>query len=373
MSISSGIPIDRSLGYESAGVDTTREEEGLSRLIQHVQRTWPPAGSLGEVKLPVGYFANVVDIGGIGIAITTDGVGTKVLIAQMLHRYDTIGIDCVAMNVNDLLCVGATPVTMVDYLAVQKAEPDMLEQIAVGLCEGARQARVSIPGGEIAQMSEIIRGVAGGAVDGFGFDLAGSAIGTVPLDRILVGEHIEPGDVVIGVESNGVHSNGLTLARRALLEKGRLTLDAEIAELGRSLGDELLRPTHIYVAEALEVINSGVDLKALMHVTSDGLLNLTRVKSPTGYVIDFLPPPPAVFRLIQEKGEETEEEMFRVFNMGIGFCFVVTPADADRVIRIAESNGKRAYCIGHTTRDESQQVFVKPYGIVGRGKRFYRE
>ena len=367
--MSRATPDHRSAGYEAAGVDTTQEEEGLHRLIQRVQRTWPLAGSPGAVQLPVGYFANVVDIGGIGVAITTDGVGTKVLIAQLMHRYDTIGIDCVAMNVNDLICVGATPVTMVDYLAVQRADPDFFDQIAIGLCEGARQAGVSIPGGEIAQLHEIINGVR----EGYGFDLAGSAIGTVPLDRIVIGRDIEEGDVLIGLESNGIHSNGVTLARQALLERGKLSLDASLPELGYTLGEELLRPTHIYVSEALEILRSGLGVKALIHITSDGLLNLTRVNSETGYLIEDLPPVPPVFGLIQHYGQVTDEEMFRVFNMGIGFCFVVSPEHADAVLQIAQAHGKRAHRIGFAVRDAAQQVFVKPYRIVGRDKRFYRE
>ena len=185
--------------YRDAGVDTDEADAGLARLTRRIVQTWPPAGAFGAVKLDIGYFANVVDIGGQGIAITTDGIGSKAMIASMLGRYDTVGIDCVAMNVNDLICVGATPVSMVDYLAIEKAEAAVIDAISVGLCAGARMAGISISGGETAQLKDMING----------FDLAGTAIGHVPLERIIVGEGIREGDVVIGIDSSGIHSNGL--------------------------------------------------------------------------------------------------------------------------------------------------------------------
>src|SRR2546428_5459795 len=258
------------VAYRAAGVDTEREEIALERLIRKIRPTWSLGDGTGSVKLDIGYFANVLDIGGIGLAISTDGVGTKVIIAQMVGKYDTIGIDCVAMNVNDLLCVGATPVSMVDYLAVQELNPDMVEAIAEGLSTGARSANISISGGEIAQLRDIVKGYR----EGYGFDLAGTAIGTVPLDKILVGGSIEPDDVVLGLRSTGVHSNGLTLARR-LLKKYRPT--THFSDLGRSLGEELLTPTRIYAREVVDILKSDIDVKALMHITSDGFLNLLRV------------------------------------------------------------------------------------------------
>src|SRR5213593_3989503 len=172
--------------YDAAGVDTEREEAGLARLVRRIEETWPRTG-VGTVALPVGYFANVIDIGGTGLAITADGVGTKLVVAQMLGRYDTLGIDCVAMNVNDLLCVGARPLSMVDYIAIDRADAAILDGIAIGLTVGARQAGVSISGGEISQLPDMVRG----------FDLVGTAVGIVPLDHILVGQDLRPGDRVI--------------------------------------------------------------------------------------------------------------------------------------------------------------------------------
>ena len=203
--------------YGSAGVDADAVEAGLAGLVRHIRATWP-AGTegLGAIKSRLGYFASVIDFGGMGIAICTDGIGTKALIAQMTGRYDTVGIDCVAMNVNDLICVGARPVTLVDYIAVERAQPAMLEALGVGLAEGARLAGVSVSGGEIAEMRDVIKG----AVSGMGFDLAGTAVGLVDLDAVNVGAAVRPGDSIIGIASSGIHSNGLTLARRVFFESG---------------------------------------------------------------------------------------------------------------------------------------------------------
>src|SRR5271166_4996157 len=217
--------------HKAAGVDIAAAQSGLDRIIEQVKGTWPASDGIGAVKLDIGYFANVIDIGGIGLAITTDGVGSKSIIAQMLRRYDTIGIDCVAMNVNDVICVGAQPISMVDYIAVDRADADMLGAIAIGLAAGAKQAGISISGGEISQLKDVIRG----------FDLIGMAVGIVPLDRLITGRDLAPGDVIIGLESSGIHSNGLTLARHALFERARLSVDHVFPELGIPLGEELLQ------------------------------------------------------------------------------------------------------------------------------------
>jgi phosphoribosylformylglycinamidine cyclo-ligase len=352
--------------YQDAGVDTEREEEGLRLLVSRIKKTWPGGKGFGSVKLDIGYFANVIDLGGIGLAISADGVGTKVLIAQMMDRYDTVGIDCVAMNVNDIICVGARPVSMVDYIALQDPKPRLLDEMAIGLCEGARMANISISGGEIAQLQDIIKG----PKEGYGFDLAGMAVGTVTLDKIIVGEKIDDGDAIIGLESNGIHSNGATLARRVFFQQNHFTCRSEFPELDCPLGAELLKPTHIYVREVMEMLDLGLDIKALAHITSDGFLNLTRVISPVAYHIEALPPIPPIFELIKKHGRVTDEEMFTVYNMGIGFCIVVSPKDADRVISIARSHGKRAHRIGYATPDELRRVHVREKGLVGQGKKF---
>jgi len=353
--------------YKEAGVDTDQADSGLQRLIKRVQSTWPATGSMGAVQLDIGYFANVINLGHTGLAICTDGIGSKAIIAQLMDKYDTVGIDCVAMNVNDLICVGARPLSMVDYIAVQTAKSDMLDQLSIGLVEGARMAKISISGGEISQIKDIISGVR----EGYGFDFVGMAVGDVPLDRVNIGRDVSAGDIVIGIESNGIHSNGVTLARHAFFERNSFRLDHRFNDLGTTLGEELLKPTYIYVNEVLEVFERVPGIKAMVHITSDGLLNLTRVAAPVGYRIDHFPAPPPIFELIQRYAEVDTAEMFQVYNMGIGFCLVVDPGDVDTTLAIVRSHGRRASVIGHAVADPLKQVWLKDE-IVGRGKRFYR-
>jgi phosphoribosylformylglycinamidine cyclo-ligase len=278
----------------------------------------------------------------------------------MMRKYDTIGIDCIAMNVNDLLCVGAKPVSLVDYIAVEKADAAMLDGIAIGLAEGARQSNISITGGEISQLRDVVRG----------FDLVGTAVGTVPLDRILIGRDLRPGDRVIGIPSSGIHSNGMTLTRRVFFEQAGAKIDTYFPELGCTLGEELLRPTSIYVPEIIEILDKILSLKSLMHITGDGLLNLPRVDAEIGFVIDDLPEPPPLFGLIEKLGGVARAEMFDVYNMGIGFCVVVAEADADATLAILARHGRKASVIGHAVADPSKSVQLPHEKLIGTGKRF---
>jgi phosphoribosylformylglycinamidine cyclo-ligase len=358
--------------YVEAGVDTNREEEALRRLVQQVRRTWPPHG-LGRVMLDIGYFANVIELGGLGLALTADGVGTKVLIAQMMNKYDTVGIDCVAMNVNDLLCVGATPISMVDYLALDEPDPEKVEALARGLAEGAEQANISIAGGEMAQLRDIITGFKTDHAmmpKPLAFDLAGMAVGTVLLDKIIIGQNIESGDAVIGIESNGIHSNGLSLARHVFFDKRAYSIGHTLPGLPHSLGEELLKPTYIYVKEILDILRQGISVKALIHITSDGFLNLTRVESKASYVIEQLPPRPDIFSLIHELGQIESEEMFSVYNMGIGFCIIVPEREIEQVISIVGDHQKKAYRIGYAIADGQAQVEIRSEKLLGKGKKF---
>jgi phosphoribosylformylglycinamidine cyclo-ligase len=346
--------------YRDAGVNTDEADAGLKKLTGRITQTWPAANSMGAVQLDIGYFANVIDICGQGIAITTDGIGSKAIIATMLRKYDTVGIDCVAMNVNDIICVGAKPVSMVDYIAIEEVHADILDAISVGLCVGAKSAGISISGGETAQLKGMVSG----------FDLAGTAIGHVALDKILVGQNIQEGDVLIGIESNGIHSNGLSLARRAFLELHHYKLSHKFDELSSDLGTELLRPTHIYVQEVLELLSRVNSVKALVHITSDGFLNLTRVKSDVGYIIDALPPIPPIFSIIERLGRVDTTELFSVFNMGIGFCAVVPEADVNIAISILSSKGKKAHRIGYAVSDPDRRVVLQQHALIGQGKHF---
>ena len=286
--------------YARAGVDTSRADRAISGLVD-VLRTID-TGKPSRSVLRSGHYAAVIDLNGIGLALSTDGVGSKVIVAEQLGRYDTVGIDCVAMNVNDLVCVGAEPIALLDYIAVEDADPEVLRQIAVGLKEGAEQAGVEIPGGELAQLPELIRGHPSPR----GFDLAASSFGIVALDAIVTGEAIVPGDAVIGLPSNGLHSNGYTLARRAFPD-----LEEAPAELGgATVGDELLRPTAIYVRAALDLLRSDtIDVHGLAHITGDGFLNLPRLSDSVGWSIDSPPPVPPVCELIAERGSVSPKDM----------------------------------------------------------------
>jgi phosphoribosylformylglycinamidine cyclo-ligase len=346
-------------GYKEAGVDVAEADRGLANIVGRITATWPQSG-LGQVQLPIGYFANVIDVGGVGLAIGTDGVGSKAIVAEMMKTYDTVGIDCVAMNVNDLLCVGARPLSMVDYIAVERADAAVLDGIAIGLTEGARQAGVSITGGEISQLGDVVRG----------FDLVGTAVGLVPLDRILVGRDLVPGDRVIGIASSGLHSNGFTLTRRVFFDIAKVGIDHVFPELGCPLGEELLRPTHIYVPEILELLDAIGSIKALIHITGDGLMNLPRVAAEVGFVIDAMPEPPPIFELIEKLGGVSRAEMLEVYNMGIGFCVILPDRDVDAALAILKRHRRQAWVIGSVAADPEKTVRLPREKLVGRGKTF---
>jgi phosphoribosylformylglycinamidine cyclo-ligase len=348
--------------YKQTGVDTAEADAGLNHIIARVKGTWPKAG-MGRVVLPIGYFANVIEMDGVGIALCTDGVGSKTIIAEMMKKYDTIGIDCIAMNVNDIICVGAKPVSLVDYIALQSTDATMLDAIGAGLCEGAKLAQISISGGETAQLKDVVKG----------FDLVGTAIGRVDLDKVIDGGEVRGGDVVIGVRSNGVHSNGLSLARKAFFENNHYPIDHKFDVLDTTIGEELLQPTHIYVPEALEILERVGGLRALVNVTSDGLLNLTRVAAAVGFEIDHLIEPHPIFSLIQQHAKVDDSEMFEVFNMGVGFCYVVDPADADLTISILKKHDRLAQQIGCAVADCAKTVRIPERKLAGRHKRFWKE
>lgn len=348
--------------YRASGVDTAEADAGLGHIVRRVAATWPRHGT-GRVVLPIGYFANVIEMDGIGVALCTDGVGSKTIIATMMGKYDTIGIDCVAMNVNDMICVGAKPVSLVDYIAIDHADAAMLDAVAAGLCAGAGMAGVSISGGETAQLKDIVRG----------FDLVGMAVGRVDLDKVVCGRQVKAGDVVIGVRSDGIHSNGLSLARRTFFERHKYGVDHRFDEVSVTLGEELLRPTAIYVPEAMEILQHLSGVNALINITSDGLLNLARVDAGVGFEIDRLIEPHPIFSLIQHHAKVPDSEMFEVFNMGIGFCYVVDPAAADAAIAILARHGRLAQRIGHAVADPEKRVRVLERNLVGAHKTFRPE
>jgi len=340
--------------YARAGVDTDRTGRAIAGLVE-VLRTIDP-GRPSRSVVGSGHYAAVIALDErTGLALSTDGVGSKVIVAEQLERYDTVGIDCVAMNVNDLVCVGAEPLALLDYIALEDADPDVLRQIAVGLKAGAEQAGVEIPGGEVAQLPELIRGHPSPR----GFDLAASAFGVVQLDSLITGERIAPDDAVIGLPSSGLHSNGYTLARRALPDLGE--------PFGHhTVGDELLVPTVIYVRAALDLIRS-CDVRGLAHITGDGLLNLLRLNDQVGFTIDSPLPVPAIFEAIAERAEVSPEDMWLAFNMGCGFCCVVPADQAGTAVALLDGHHPGAARIGTVTAEAG--VVELPHAGLSFGRR----
>jgi phosphoribosylformylglycinamidine cyclo-ligase len=323
--------------YARAGVDQSASGSAVSALVKvlgGIQTGRPSRAALGS-----GHYAAVLRLDDSrGLALACDGVGTKMIVAERLGRLDTVGIDCIAMNVNDVICVGADPIAVLDYIAVEEADPTALEQIARGLRRGAEEAGVEIPGGELAVLPELIRGHPSPG----GFDLLGFCVGLVDLDEIVSGGRIEPGDALIGLPSTGIHSNGLTLARSVLED-----LDEEVG--GSTIGDLLLEPTAIYVMAIRELLGSEVDVHGLAHITGDGFLNLLRLEADVGYRIDSPLPVPVVFELIAERGEVEPSELYEVFNMGCGFCCVVPASDADSAVELLSLRHPGTAVIGRAT------------------------
>jgi phosphoribosylformylglycinamidine cyclo-ligase len=319
--------------YARAGVDQDAADAavaGLVRALASIDLGRPSR----QVPLP-GHYASVIRLDErTGIALSTDGVGTKLAVAEELGRWDTVGIDCVAMNVNDVICVGAEPLAMLDYIAIERAEPEVCEQLGRGLARGAELAGIEIPGGELAQLGELVSGV----------DLSGACFGTVALDAIVDGSAVRPGDAVVGLRSSGIHSNGYTLARSALA--GLPHDEDPDGRLGRPLGEVLLEPTEIYVRAVLELLRSGAEVRGLAHITSGGLGNLLRLATDGGFEIDDPLPAQPIFALIQERGGVSEEEMYEVFNMGCGFCCVVAAGDEAAAVELLRGHYPEARRIG---------------------------
>jgi len=306
----------KKLTYAKSGVDIRMEEKAISAMKRVMTSK---RKGFGRPLTNIGHYAGLIDMGNFALAMTTDGVGSKVLIANALKKWDTVGIDCMAMNVNDLLAIGAEPLAFVDYLALETVDPEMTAQIAIGLEKGAEISNLSIVGGETASLPEIIKG----------FDLAGTCIGMVDKDKIITGERIGTGDAVLGLPSSGLHSNGYTLARRIVEESSYSYFD-KMPGSGRTIGEELLEPTWIYM-EALDLIDR-FDVHGFAHITGSGLLKLHRITGHGFEITDPLEPQP-VFRFLQEEGNVDEDEMYRTFNMGMGWVVVLPEDEAEEACK----------------------------------------
>jgi phosphoribosylformylglycinamidine cyclo-ligase len=298
--------------YREAGVDIDLEASAVKALVE--QLTFRRRGSF-PMHGGVGHFAGLIEFGELVLALAVDGVGTKMLIADRLQDWTTVGIDCMAMNVNDLYVMNMEPVAFVDYIATDALSVEKMAQIGVGLNRGAELANLNIIGGETATLKGLVNGL----------DLAGTCLGVQQKDRIVTGEKIAPGDRIVGVPSSGIHSNGLTLARKLVEEHASFE---ERLSGGRTFGEELLTPTRIY-AEALAV-TAAAEVHGMCHITGGGLRNLTRLGSLGFSITDPLPPQP-IFRWMAEAGGVAAEEMYRTFNMGMGYVFIVAPEAVDAV------------------------------------------
>jgi len=345
--------------YARAGVDEEREQDAFARAMRPwLARTKVRSPLVTHITgLASGYFATLMHIPpGPPLALTTDGVGTKILLAREAGRWEPVGIDCVANNVNDVICVGAVPLALLDYLATDRIEEDVLEELAHGLYLGAEEAGIAIPGGEIAQIGAMLAPAAGGPPM---LDLVGTAIGALPPGREPVdGSRVEPGDVVLALPSSGLHSNGFSLARQAL---GRRTGE---------LADALLAPTRIYVRAAEALWDAGVTPKGLAHISGGGLLNLARLAADVSYTLDALPPPPPVFGVIAEAGNIPLPTMYATFNMGTGFCVVVAPADQQAAVAALKGAGEGPVVAGSVTAHPGRYVSIPQAGLLGRGDAF---
>ena len=331
--------------YRKAGVDIQGASDSVKNITRLARSTYN-----SSVLSDIGGFSGLFHAGGLGfkdlvLAAGADGVGTKVLIAQKMGKHDTVGIDLVAMNADDVVTCGARPLFFLDYVAIGKLNPEVVAEIVKGVAEGCSQAGCVLLGGETAQMPDIY-----GPDE---YDLAGFCVGGVERDQIIDGSKIVPGDVLIGLESSGIHSNGYSLVRKVLLEDAKLDLDRHIPEFGRTLGEELLEPTRIYAPAVLELVKE-VQVKGLAHVTGGGIPGNVPRAFPEGVrmKISWNWPVPPVFEMIREIGRIPDEEMRAVFNMGIGMVVIVGREQADRVFAVMKRLGLKAYEMGEIERDD---------------------
>ncbi|PKM76531.1 MAG: phosphoribosylformylglycinamidine cyclo-ligase [Firmicutes bacterium HGW-Firmicutes-15] len=338
------------LSYKEAGVDIDAANESVDLIKKWTNRTkrsevLSDIGSFGGLfALNSGKYQEPVLVSG------TDGVGTKLKIAQMLGAHDTVGIDLVAMCVNDILAHGAEPLFFLDYIALGKLQPDMVEKLVKGVSEGCLQAGCALIGGETAEMP--------GFYKEDEYDLAGFAVGVVERSRLINGVTIQDGDILVGLASSGIHSNGYSLVRKVLLEKAELRLDQELDELGHTLGEELITPTRIYVKSVLSLLDE-VEIHGMAHITGGGLAeNLQRIM-PAGIGAEinttFLETP-AIFKLIARLGKVPQEEMYRTFNMGIGYVLVIPPHHLDKALKHLRVKGEKAIVIGEVNSREPRVI-----------------
>ena len=325
--------------YRAAGVDVTAGYRSIALMKNHVARTNIPGVVSG-----IGGFGGLFqpDLSGMKTPVFvsgTDGVGTKLKIAFLMDVHNTVGVDCVAMCVNDIVCCGAKPLFFLDYLALGKNHPETVEKIVSGVADGCVQAGCALIGGETAEMP--------GFYPADEYDMAGFSVGVVDRDKILDGSAIKPGDAVVGLRSSGLHSNGYSLVRK-VFNISEKNIGMYLEDLGHTLGEELLTPTKIYVKPMLSLMEK-VSVKAVSNITGGGFYeNIPRMMKPgtTARIERSALPKMPVFALLQSQGNIPEHDMFNTFNMGIGMCMIVSPGDADKAVAELNASGEQAYVIG---------------------------
>lgn len=330
--------------YRDAGVDVGRIRTAQKSIGDIISATHKLPLS-AKVVSGFGHYAGLMKIGSQLVALHSDGVGTKVLVAQLMNKFDTIGIDCVAMNVNDIICVGAQPVGFIDYIALRQPNESLLQEIAKGLVEGARQSQMAIVGGETAILPDIIAG------EENAFDLAGMVMGVVKGKPVL-GSAIKQGDVILGIESSGLHSNGYSLARKVLLSK--YAVDDNADHLVQTVGEELLIPTKIYVRPVMEILKKKIAVHGFANVTGGSFTKLPRLNAKVRYNLDALPAPVGIFKQIQVDGRIDSKEMYRTFNMGIGFCVITPKRSVDEITSIFAKYKMRCKAIGRIEKGRGE-------------------
>ncbi|HYY51041.1 MAG TPA: phosphoribosylformylglycinamidine cyclo-ligase [Nitrososphaeraceae archaeon] len=325
--------------YNRVGIDLKkirRVQKSIGDIIS-ATHSFP---ALGKVISGFGHYAGLIDIGSKVLALHSDGVGTKVIVAQLMGRFDSIGIDCIAMNVNDIICVGAQPLAFIDYIALKAANDDLVRKITKGLVKGAKQSDMAIIGGETAVLPDLISDTSENA-----FDLAGTVLGVTEKPNLILGDKIKTGDIILGVESSGLHSNGYTLARKVLLSK--YTVEDTAPYLIHTVGEELLVPTTIYKKPVMDILKQKyISIHGIAHITGGSFAKLTRLNTNVDYKLDNLPDSHGIFKQIQADGHIETKEMYRTFNMGVGFCIILQRRYVDPVISIFEKYNMTCTQIG---------------------------
>src|ERR687888_133570 len=326
--------------YARVGIDVKKIHR-VQKSIRDIISVTHSLPAMGKVILGFGHYAGLIDIGSKVLALHSDGVGTKLMVAQIMGRFDSIGIDCIAMNVNDIICVGAYPLAFMDYIALKSTNNHLVQEITKGLVKGAKQSDMAIIGGETAVLPELIDGINKKNA----FDLAGSVLGIADKSSLVLGNKIKAGDVILGVESSGLHSNGYTLARKVLLSKYSLSDKPEY--LIRKLGEEMLTPTRIYVNPVMELLKQiNLSIHGLAHITGGSFTKLARLNRRVRYKLDKLPEAANIFKQIQLEGNINTKEMYTTFNMGIGLCVIVPKDFLERSVGVFEKYKMRCTQIG---------------------------